>query len=149
MKRITLNIFIITLAFLFSSCAYGPKTERKSPLNHLNGEHYQTPTVKVISPLLILRNKRKDKPSKIEGAVVVKGELFDSPLRYIQIGFFNKDNQQLFTTTTDNAGNFSHESVVKNGTYKLRILGSKYKGEIKVIIESYTVKELKIFATQL
>ncbi|MBF0363180.1 MAG: hypothetical protein HQK49_19315 [Oligoflexia bacterium] len=155
-----LTMLIMFLMFLLSiiivSCAYGPKQEKKSPLNYLNGEHYQS-RVAVPVPIAGVPVPIPVVVERIEKNTVINGNVFlrnsdqfgdsDYPIRFQKI-LLQKDSVTLAETTTNNDGAFSFSTPLANGTYTLVMANEKYTIEkkINVNIQSYSSEKVEMIA---
>jgi hypothetical protein len=144
----TLKIWVPALLSMTSlaACVYGPKTDKKSTLDYLHGENYETSAQgpdHVVVPII----KTKERHTHIQGAVVIgESDTPEIPLRFVGLTVFSKENQRMASTSTDSDGKFSLGGVLANGTYTLRIESSKYRGELMVEINSYDVKDITVRA---
>lgn len=138
---------LIIFTFLLSSCVYGPKSERKSPLNYLSGDHYETSRTgsdQYIIPVV----KKKEKPTRIEGAVSVKAGMFATPLRHLNLVLLKPNGTQVHEFSTDSEGKFSFSAHLKNGSYQLKIKSEKYSGSLSFEVKSYEVSNLSLIASK-
>lgn len=133
---------ILVLLLSLGACAYGPKTEKKSPLNILNGENYEQPkTGAVVSSdgVVIPIVKRKERSTEVKGKVMLAAGLGAVPVQGVAVGLFAEDGKMLSNTTSGIGGEFSLKAPVKNGVYKLKTIDEKYSGSYPVAVESYSV----------
>lgn len=143
-KKATPLIFCVVL---FSSCAYGPKTEKKSPLNALNGENYVTSaeggtmgtTLNSGGVALPIAMKRKDRATEVQGKVMMQAGLGAVPVQGVEIGLFAEDGKMLANGSSGIGGEFTLRVPVRNGVYKLKTIGDKYEGQYPVAVQSYSV----------
>ncbi|MGE3973503.1 MAG: hypothetical protein AB7F59_03145 [Bdellovibrionales bacterium] len=134
--KMDLKLFVIFLLAL-SACARGPKTEKKSPLNYANGEHYQQTANILGVPVL----ERVEKQTKIKGQVIVKGQPFNTPLRFQKMALKNKDNVVL-KTSTNSEGIFEFTGEIPNGFYRVELVSERYKAAAEVHVTAYENKDL-------
>jgi hypothetical protein len=133
-----------------SSCVYGPKAEKKSPLNVLNGENYDNSSATGQSDqLLVPVVKRKERITRIRGSVVRKEGIADVPLKNVRLELIAGDGKPLEKVATDIYGEFSLSGVFKNGNYVLRVASEKYGGELSFKVEDYEVDHLVVQAKPL
>lgn len=130
---------ILVLLLSLSACAYGPKTEKKSPLNVLNGENYQTAPDGTVDRPVIPIVKRKERTTEVQGKVMLAAGLGAVPVQGVAIGLFAEDGKMLANTTSGIGGEFALKAPVKNGVYKLKTIDDKYSGNYPVAVESYSV----------
>ncbi len=132
---------ISILSLLLSSCASGPKSEKKSSLNYLSGDHYQSDVTAGSIPLSV---KRVRKNTTLSGKCFFKqGDGFKYPVKFVRINIL-EDGRTLGSTTTDGSGNFTLSSYLENGAYQLSVDSKKYRGSIPVKVEKYEYKGLEL-----
>lgn len=124
---------------------YGPKAERKSPLNVLSGEHYGGGALSP-SELGVPLLKRKDKSTQVKGRVVIRDGVVEIPLRGIKLNLIYKDKTVLSQTSGMN-GEFEFIGIIENGSYFIKIEDPKYSGEITLNVDEYTYDGLVVLAT--
>ncbi len=129
----------VIVAAVLVGCAYGPKTEKKSPLNVLNGENYQTGPAGTTNQLVVPIVKRKHRSTEVQGKVMMQAGLGAVPVQGVEIGLFADDGKMLANGTSGVGGEFVLQVPVKNGVYKLKTIGTKYTGQYPVAVQSYSV----------
>ncbi len=140
-------VLIATVStFTFMACVYGPKTEKKSSLDYLHGENYESSAQgpdHVVVPII----KTKERHTHIRGMVVISEiDAPEIPLRFVGLTVFSKDEQRLASASSDSDGKFTLNGVLANGTYSLRVESSKYNGEAKIEINSYDLNNVIVRA---
>ena len=159
-QRLMLFCLLAICALVGASCAYGPKTEKKSKLNYLSGEHYEgtgpkvadvpvvkdmpevrdTPVVETI-PLFY---KRKVVPTVIKGTVVV--DEF-RPLKYKNLLLLQGDTV-ILKTTTDHVGAFKFSGSLPNGQYLIKVEDERYNGEQPITVDKYEIESVLVKAAE-
>ncbi len=138
-SKLTLSGVVMAMT---SGCVYGPKAERKTPLDYLNGENYETSATGGIDHVVVPLIKRKEKSSRITGRVLQGEGISQIPLRNLRLGLFAREGSMIQEATTDNSGNFVFVGVFHNGQYRIQILSTKYVAEQSFDLTSYAVDNL-------
>jgi hypothetical protein len=140
--------FVALWSMLLSACAYGPKTENKSPLSVLNGENYETtPTGASGSSVMgVPIVKTKERATHVRGKVVVRAELVDVPVRFVKLAVFSNEGAKLQEATTDSDGSFNLVAILKNGIYRLEVLSPRYSGELTFEVRQYEIENIVLQA---
>jgi len=150
--------FLFVISCLTQSCAYGPKTEKKSRLNYLSGEHYegQGPTVSDLPGVKDMQEvrdypfmegiplfyKRKEVPTVITGTVVI--DEF-RPLKYKSLELL-LDGNVILKTITDHVGAFKFSGMLPNGQYLIKIEDENFASEQPVTVDQYEVDNVLVKA---
>ena len=122
------------LVLLAAGCVVGSKSDRKSRLNYLNGEHYRADVVVSGVPVLI---ERRAVNTHISGHAVVKGSRFHEPaLRFEELVLYS-DAIEVSRTRTDQHGAFAFCEGLEAGTYRIAPADERYRGEVAVVVDSY------------
>jgi hypothetical protein len=108
----------IAAIFLFSACVYGPKAERKSPLNYLNGENYES-SPQGPDKMVVVMAKRKDRTTRLRGRVVRKEGLVEVPVKQARVTLSNAEKATVAEARTDLNGEFALAGVIPNGRYRI------------------------------
>ena len=128
LKSVCLILFLI-------SCVSGPETEKKSPLNYLNGEHYEAGGVTLGGIPLSVR--RRVVPVTIKGHVVVSKENFETRSRWTRLALF-KDDVLVTRFQSDEKGRFMVKRDLPSGSYEIRpVDDKKYTGNQLLLVNSY------------
>ncbi|MBF0297364.1 MAG: hypothetical protein HQK51_01505 [Oligoflexia bacterium] len=153
-------IFIVFLLTFVFSCAYGPQQEKKSTLNYLNGEHYQS-RANALIPIQI-GNFISPVPvpfvvERIEKNTVIKGVAFlrqvdqfgnyDLPIRFQKI-ILLKENITICETTSNNEGFFSFSAPLNNGIYTIKLSNDKFNIEKNINVNSYSLEKVELIANK-
>lgn len=141
-KALLFLTLLLSVAFLISSCAYGPKVEHKTPLDVLNGENYEAskegPTT-VVVPIV----KRKERMTHIQGRLMTADvTMLSVPLRFVPIDLVSAKDEVLQQIRTENDGSFEFSAVMPNGDYLLRVESPKYFGQTKIAVNAYEIKNV-------
>lgn len=136
--------FIVNIILV--GCVYGPKQERKSPLNYLNGEHYEVNEYTAGNQLVLPVAKKKAKATHIRGALFVKEGILPVPLKFQVLVLTNKDGEILAETTSDSSGQFQFSEVLKNGDYLIQIQADKYEAKFPIDVQAYEINDLIVEA---
>jgi hypothetical protein len=133
-------IGIIISSLLLASCVHGPRQEKKSVGNALNGEHYEgTGTTRVLGvPIL----KEKAKATTISGHVLAVDPLAVIP-HNIEVSLL-RDREVLATTHANNAGAFQFRGYFLNGDYLIVAGNAKLRGETELKISSYEIEGVQV-----
>jgi hypothetical protein len=134
---------------LISSCAYGPKAERKTPLSYLSGENYETGPGGQADQLVIPVVKRKEQATLIEGRVFAGEGINTVQVRNVQVGLYDHEGHLLLTSTSAEGGQFQFQAPIRNGKYRLKLNSDRYRGEVPLEVSSYTIKDVLIRAETL
>lgn len=138
----------LLLIFLICSCAHGPQTENKSPLNYLNGENYQADVTVGALPISVNRLERSTlitgqcffkNPKNNKAAVP---DDYNYPVKFKRIALM-KDGQILKHAVTDALGNFTINTPLSNGEYLLKSLDKAYQGQMSITITRYQLVDVK------
>jgi len=124
-------------------CIHGPKTEKKSPLNYLNGDHYQEEGRIFSVPVL----ERKTVLTKIRGQVMFDLKPVGEPLRFQKIGLYLGENK-IFETTSDQYGRFEFRESIANGSYRLILMSEKYQGSTPLEVTKYEIGGIELIVTR-
>lgn len=130
-------ISLFTLGALLSSCVYGPKAERKSTLNYLNGENYETTAQAGGDAAVIPIVKRKEKLTHISGVVLIGDGVAATPVKNLSITLYDAKKKVLKNVYTDEDGKFTIADELKNGEYLAKITDDKYAGQTIIDVNSY------------
>jgi len=138
--------FVLYFLVLLSSCAYGPKDNRSTILDSLNGENYGVSpdskgamaegmtTGKQLSFPVV---KRKERFVQLMGTIEYGAGLTHVPLRYQRLILKEKEkNTILFQTTTNEKGQFVFNEPLTNGEYVVELVSNKYQGAKSIRINS-------------
>ena len=137
------NKALLGIPFLLSACVYGPKAERKSPLNYLNGEHYeQSPEFAFKNPAPIL--KRKDKETEIKGIVQLDAKPLPQPINRATVTLKDSSGKKIADTTTNVNGGFKLHAKIHNGRYSLEVSSRKYYDKKYFTVDKYNIENLII-----
>ena len=124
---------------LFSSCAYGPKTEKKSPMNVLNGDQYKS-GVDVLG-IPIVERQRKDTTIKGSCFFLKDGDDFRYPVKFQKLTL-SRGNLVLDTQNTNDRGEFTFSHYLENGKYILKIESKNFHGSMEIKVDSYLISNL-------
>lgn len=131
-----LRLIILGCLVLIVSCVTGPRAERKSPLNILNGENYQTgsdgSTDRVVVPILT----RKERLTTVAGSVYVQDNLTRIPMRFQTVVLKSKA-KVIFETNSNEKGEYKFTGVLPNGSYTLGAESKEYSGKTAIEISTY------------
>ncbi len=141
MKLIVLSLLSLTLG----ACAFGPKNEKKSKLNYLNGKHYQKQGSVLGVPFL----KREGVATHISGQLQLKTSSLPLPLANKTLILKNENHKEVSRTQTKSDGSFSFHETINNGVYFIESMGSNYKLNQKINIHKYKIDNLSLEATEL
>lgn len=130
---------IIILTCVLSSCAYGPAQEKKSPLNYLNGEHYDQ-SVNINS--LPVLGKQKEKDTIISGKLEMDDAFSRLPNK-VELALVS-NGKTILTSHTNAAGIFSFQGNLINGKYLLKASSSQFSGEKLIDVDAYKVDVLVV-----
>lgn len=144
MKQAILVLALIALP----ACVRGKVQEKKSALNMLNGEHYESPVQatgaggNAIVALPVLHAKVND--------TIVTGKLtIEDPLAVVP----NDLSLQLWSegklvseTHPAKTGDFQLKGDFANGFYMLKVASKKYRGERDLRIEGFNIEGVDITA---
>jgi hypothetical protein len=134
------NLQYTSLLLIFltlTSCAHGPQTEKKSPLNYLSGEHYAPEGD--IAGIPVTRRKPVD--TTISGTLMVDSHPIPIPLKFQALSLKQGDNTLLKTSSAGN-GTFSFKGIIPNGTYSIELASKKYNATVPVTVTDYHVENL-------
>lgn len=132
--------FLIILIAILASCAYGPKTKKKSMLNYLSGDHYQQKSSVLGVPVL----QRKSVNTKISGQLLLENEPLPIFLKNITLTLLDFNKKEIHRTKTNIDGTFIFNEALDNGKYFLKVVHSKYKLTQKININSYKISKLTL-----
>ena len=132
---------IILLIGCFS-CATGPKAEKKSPLNYLSGDHYDSD---ITSGVLPIRIERKRKNTSLSGDCFFQRaqDDFKYPAKFQRI-ILLKEQKEVASSSTDGNGHFEINSYLKNGEYELALDSVKYRGKKRIDISKYSHEKISL-----
>ena len=137
-----MKMLLILFLLCLTSCVSGPNSERKNPLNYLNGEHYrQSPTGggdQLVLPIL----KRKDKLTMISGQTVLKSGILVTPVRHAKIELFDSNKKMVATTTSNNMGEYQLSGRLKNGSYSINVETKSLQLSRSLSIDRYKIEGL-------
>ena len=141
----------LLLFFTLTGCVLGPTTEKKSPLNHLSGEHYSNDPVtaqpsRVMGVPLLKRKKQKN--TIIRGQALKKSGLFNTPVKFAEIIILDKDGNTIARGSTDINGKYEVSSHFPNGSYKVLLKSKSQKGESSFEVKEYEVNNIDILLDQ-
>lgn len=136
-------LLLITSLFFVGSCMQGPKTEKKSKLNYLSGEHFKATDSLNIIPTVVTR---REVPSTISGYLLYKTANIPLPLGNKDITLINNKGEVLSKSKTLSDGSFIIKHVLNNGTYTLQISDESYKMKQKISLSGYELKNLNLIA---
>jgi len=135
---------LFALSLFFCSCVYGPKDEKKSTLNLLNGEHYTQPIDEPKTYIPVVPHvQRVPKNTKISGAVFFKGDPLNYPANGVQVSLLEKDHT-VTKVMTGAGGQFLISQKLADGRYLLRAENGKKKTELKIQVKGYEVQKLML-----
>lgn len=132
--RIYIPLFFLII-ISSGSCTVGPDYERKSRLNYLSGEHYESRSRVGPVPLIL---EGKNVKTVIEGAITVNEY---TPLRFTRL-LLQKDNQTILETTTSQNGLFEFTDYLPNGNYLIKIDSPTLRWEEEIKVDKYELKNL-------
>ena len=135
--RYTALVFTLVVALLAASCVYGPKSERKSALNHLNGENYETGKTGGVDSLVVPVVKRKEKLTRIYGRVIERSGISETPIKVVKVKLVG--NGPPLEAMTDINGEFQITGEIKNGSYRLQLISERYRADQSLDVSSYEV----------
>ena len=144
----------LSLGLILCHCAYGPKTEKKSPLNYLSGEHYENGGAAAAnvstgsgnpSPVVIPFLRRKEVATHIRGQVLLAAQPFPIPLKFQKVILMRK-NERVAEGMTDSTGSFLIGGNLPNGEYTLLLESNTYGGSSSLEIKSYEANSINIMA---
>lgn len=139
MKYGLLSIFI-----LLTSCVHGPKAERKSVLNYLNGQHYSQSANVLGVPVI----QRQSVVTTVSGTVLFDAGGLPFPVKNQHILILNAKGTAVAAAFTADDGSFQLRGILENGTYRLYLNSTKYEGELRFRVDSYQISGLRIHASE-
>ena len=142
------KISLIVLAMVYLAACVTGEGERKSPLNVLNADHYQSAPMVGYDGVVIPILKRKDKLTTVSGRLVVGEALNEVPLKFQKIQIL-KGKNTMSEITTDANGNFVFNAALANGKYSLFLPSKKYIANASIEVQSYEIKNLVVQAKPL
>ena len=130
------------MAIVCFSCASGPETEKKSPLNYLSGEHYDANVTSGVVPIHL---KRKKKYTSLSGNCFfqIKNDDYKYPVKFQKLRLL-KDGKEISSTTTSNNGDFKISSHLENGRYELVLDTAKYEGKMVIEVSQYEHQDIPL-----
>lgn len=120
--------------FILAGCVTGPEKEPKSPLNYLNGDHYQSTVHAGPVPLVI---ERRDVPTTIAGEVRIGDGNFQRPARFVTVKLLRLE-REVASATTDEKGAFVFSGNIPDGEYVARVDAGPLGGRRTVVVRGYT-----------
>jgi hypothetical protein len=139
-----MKIYFLILVLIFTqSCT---SSEKKQPLNYLNGENYNHPEDPSFTDAPLFIPVGKNRITKLSGTVVSAQGLTRTPLK-LQKVVLKKDDKILGETVTGLDGSYYFSGIFVNGNYQLKVANEKYQGNLDFVINSYSHKDLTILAT--
>lgn len=129
---------LLSLFFILNACAYGPTQEKKSPLNYLNGEHYEQSANIFGVPVI----ERKTKNTKISGKIQMD-DPFAKLSHETQLSLIS--NSQIISTVQANtSGSFQFQGTFPNGDYLIRATAPLLSGEVSIKVNDYDIKDILV-----
>ena len=134
-RKTTYGILLFFCLFTVS-CAIGPDSERKSKLNYLSGEHYES-TVNMggVVPIVVQSKKVN---TTIAGTVLLNEY---NPLKFTTL-LLQNNNKTILETRTDNKGLFKFNGYLENGEYVIKTYMEKYALEKTIKVDKYKIEGL-------
>lgn len=86
--------------------------------------------------------------SAIEGKLLLQQEI-PTPLVHVELGLYKKQTgiwTEVAKLSTEQGGNFRFTQKLLKGVYELRVLSSRYQGNLTVTIEDSPVRNLIVYA---
>ncbi len=136
-------VMVWAMSLTLLSCIVGPKAEKKSALNVLNGENYKTTAAGGVDSVVIPVLRTNERHTKISGRVFVRDSFAKVPLRMQNLHLKSK-HKVVAVTTTDEKGEFLFSDVIKNGAYHIVLESEKYDGQIAISISGYDNPDYEI-----
>lgn len=121
----------------------------KSPLNYLNGEHYDVNPGALSTPYLLAipaPGPRSNKISHIRGRLYIKEGLIFSPLNHKKLTLLDDQKRPVAEVMSGVGGEFEFSERIPNGKYSIQLNELNYEGEIEVALKTYEMNNLKIIA---
>ena len=145
------KFYHLGLSFLIfqTACVSGPPAEKKSVLNHLNGEHYgATPDHNSTLLGVPITLRRTSKETTIEGTLLLKNKIGYTPLNFKKVILLDSKGKVLQTVTSQNGGTFNIKGIFENGKYRLKIEDDQYDGEMDFSVDRYELKNLRFITNE-
>ena len=140
-----MKFFVIVLSLIMiQACS---STEKKHPMNYLNGENYFHPDSQVNPsiPPLATGFANRERLSNLKGSVILQQGAAQIPLKMQKVTL-KKDDKVLSETVTGLDGTYYFKGVYKNGSYELVSTSKTYQGILKFQISKYDHNDLVIVA---
>ncbi len=139
------SVMVWAMSLTLVSCVVGPKTEKKSALNVLNGENYKTTAAGGIDSVAIPIIRTNERHTKISGKVFVRDSFALIPLRMQKLELKAK-GKVAATAISDEKGDFLFSDVIKNGEYEIVLESQKYEGKTSISVSGYDNRDYEIEA---
>ena len=139
--RLSLTFFILCL---LAGCVYGPKAEKKNPLNVLNGENYEHTESGQSDHLVVPIIKRKERLTRISGHAETKHGIIGVPVKQLALGLYTGGGQLVLETTTDLHGDFIFSGIIRNGFYKIQSLLGKVAVTHELEVRDYDIADVSL-----
>lgn len=142
------QILLVLLLFALPACVRGKVQEKKSALNMLNGEHYESPLQatgsgdNAILPVPILHAKVND--TIVTGRLTIEDPLAVVP-NDLTLQLWN-DGELVSETRPAKTGDFQLKGDFPNGFYLVKVASKKYRGERDLRIEGFNIEGVQVTA---